>query len=123
MSLITTPIGASRTAPVMSPEQKAMLKAAKLASLRQRVLDKARYALEAYDRINKEGIALVHEDPDFTPEEGLAALGDSAQTICLGSRFASEHIAEQANRAGTTYVPPVFSPASEAALSALFAPQ
>lgn len=121
--IITSPIGAPLPGPALTAEQRAKLKESKLASLKSRVAVQARRALEEYDRLNKVGIAMVHSDPDFTPAEGLAALGEDAVKICLGSRAATEHIGAQATAAGTTYIPPVFSAESEAALAALFSPQ
>lgn len=123
--LLTTPIGANPNTngqTELTEAQRATIKAQRLASLKQRVATQARRALEEYDRANKIGIALVHEDPFFTPAEGLAALGDTAIPVCLGSRAATEHIAAQAQAAGTTSIPPTFSPAAEAALAALFTP-
>jgi hypothetical protein len=95
-------------------------KAAKLASLYNRAQRAALNAVQTYDRANRSGVNLVNADPDFTAEEGWAAINAGYEAAVAagrpavppavllgGSALSSAHVTAMAALVGdTSYVPP-----------------
>lgn len=91
----------------LTPEQLIQRKAIKIANLKKRCGNITARALKQLDAAHREGLNAIWADPDLTPVEAFAALGNTAARLVQGSKATTDYLVAQFAVAGVPYTPPV----------------